>query len=60
MFDYGKEENQVIYGQSSPPDYPLEQINSTKIALIYSMNDWLADLNDIVILKSKLKGKINE
>ncbi|XP_054153917.1 lipase member J-like [Oppia nitens] len=54
-FDFGKDENEIIYGQKTPPDYDLSSINSTKIALIYSLNDWLADINDVNVLKQQLK-----
>ena len=55
-FDYGKDENQKIYGQDTPPLYPLESIKSQKIALMYSLNDWLADPYDVQRLKQQLKG----
>ena len=55
-YDYGKDENIKRYGQESPPDYIMENINSTNIALIYSHNDVLNDLEDIKLLKKHLKG----
>ncbi|CAG2161896.1 unnamed protein product [Oppiella nova] len=54
-FDYGEYENKIIYGQKTPPNYNLSSITSTKIALIYSLNDWLADLANVVQLKQELK-----
>ncbi|CAG2104946.1 unnamed protein product [Medioppia subpectinata] len=54
-FDFGRTDNQIIYGQKTPPEYRLEAITSTKIALIYSANDWLADIDDVIQLKQQLK-----
>jgi hypothetical protein len=46
----------MIYGQKTPPEYNLDAIKSDKIALIYSNNDWLADVNDVDLLRKQLKG----
>ncbi len=46
----------MIYGQKTPPEYNLGAIKSDKIALIYSNNDWLADVNDVNLLRKQLKG----
>lgn len=40
-FDYGEKENLKRYGQSHPPEYDLSVISS-KVALFYAQNDWLA------------------
>jgi len=55
-FDYGEHKNIEIYGQKTPPEYRLDAIKSDKIALIYSLNDWLADTTDVGSLKQQLKG----
>ena len=39
-FDYG-DQNSEIYGQDTPPEYDLTQVN-VPIGLYWSENDWLA------------------
>lgn len=58
-FDHGAAENMVRYGPefaTHPPEYPLANINSTNIALIYTSNDWLNAIKDVELLKKTLKG----
>ena len=57
-FDYGIKENNIKYGGPKPPKYPLTQINSSQIALIYSKSDTLGDYKDVTHLIETLKGKL--
>ncbi|XP_053202994.1 gastric triacylglycerol lipase-like [Panonychus citri] len=54
-FDLGLKNNLRKYGSPHPPEYPLDKINSTHIAFLYSSNDLLADPQDVSLLKSLLK-----
>ena len=56
MFDFGRVENIRRYGNETPPEYHLEKITSKYIALMSGLNDWLSDPNDVIALKSKLRG----
>ncbi|RWS07312.1 hypothetical protein B4U79_09367, partial [Dinothrombium tinctorium] len=56
-FDYGKVGNLERYGKKTPPIYPLENIDSTNIALLYGRNDWISDSFDVNYLRKSLKGK---
>lgn len=57
-FNYeSKEDNYKCYGQEQPPEIDLTKIRSPHLNLIYSENDWLADLDDVQFLRSSLKGK---
>lgn len=56
-YDYGKMQNQRKYKRLSPPEYPLEKITSTDIALIHSANDWLSSLGDNALLRERLQVK---
>lgn len=51
-YDY-KDDNVKIYGQSTPPEFELENVKM-KFVLLASENDWLADLKDVQKLHSKL------
>lgn len=55
MFDYGTNENQIRYGQLTPPEYPVENI-TTPITLIYADNDWLAGPDDVHLLNRRLRN----
>nr|AIY34738.1 lipase 9 [Lygus lineolaris] len=46
MYDYGWFANRGVYGQSSPPEYDLSKI-TVPINLHYSLNDWLAGVEDV-------------
>lgn len=52
-FDYGTVKNIKIYNQKEPPKYDLKKINIPTI-IFYSLNDWLADPEDIDILYEEL------
>ncbi|KAI2809606.1 Alpha/beta-hydrolase lipase region [Blomia tropicalis] len=54
MIDFGPKINQEIYGNDQPPDYPLDEIQSSDIAIYQSMNDPLADLIDVDLLVHNL------
>lgn len=55
-FDYGKEENMKIYGQSQPPKYDLSKI-TIHVSLIWGQNDDLVVPEDLVALVRKLQNK---
>lgn len=58
-YDYGVEENLSRYGTDIPPIYNLSKIDSENIMLISGINDWLADPDDVDILRSQLSGQFN-
>lgn len=58
FYDYGSKLNKQKYGSKHPPRYPLENITNKFIALISSKNDWLADPEDVDILRQKLRVKL--
>nr|XP_044250106.1 lipase 3-like [Drosophila takahashii] len=59
LYDFGKEGNQITYGQSWPPDYPLEKVDPmTPIHLFYSDGDHTVSSEDIPILASKLPRSV--
>ncbi|CAN8023190.1 unnamed protein product [Ixodes persulcatus] len=55
MYDYGKERNMDLYGQDTPPEYPLEEIG-TSIALFSGQGDRFADPKDVQTLRSRLQS----
>ncbi|EEC16218.1 gastric triacylglycerol lipase, putative, partial [Ixodes scapularis] len=55
MYDYGKERNRDMYGQDTPPEYPLEEIG-TSIALFSGQGDRFADPKDVQSLRSRLQS----
>lgn len=57
QFDYGRNENELRYGQATPPQYPVENI-TTPVALIYADNDWLAGPDDVQLLNRRLKNSL--
>lgn len=58
LYDYGSKINKRKYGSKDPPVYPIENITNKYIALISSLNDWLADPKDVQMLRKKLKVKL--
>ncbi|XP_055716027.1 lipase 3-like [Phlebotomus papatasi] len=56
-FDYGRSENEALYGQPTPPLYNVTNI-SAPVALIYATNDWLAGPQDVELLYRKLPNPI--
>ncbi|XP_045462241.1 lipase 3-like [Harmonia axyridis] len=54
-WDYGIEENRVIYGQDTPPDYNISSI-TVPTAMYYSLGDNLANYKDIEIMCDTLQN----
>ena len=54
-YDYGITGNIGRYGQSEPPQYPLDKITNPNIALIHSANDYLSSLGDNAVLRESLQ-----
>jgi lysosomal acid lipase/cholesteryl ester hydrolase len=52
-FDYGKDENNAIYGSDTPPDYDLKMVTAP-VAVYWAENDWLAHPTDVLRLFSEL------
>nr|AIN34700.1 fatty alcohol acetyltransferase [Agrotis segetum] len=52
-FDYGKEQNLVVYGSEQPPLYNLSA-TTVPVLCIYGNNDGLVDTKDVEWLMSKL------
>lgn len=52
-YDFGEEKNFKLYGQITPTEYNLRNIN-TPITLFYGGNDWLSDPSDVDLLKTQL------
>uniref|UniRef100_A0A146LJT0 Gastric triacylglycerol lipase n=1 Tax=Lygus hesperus TaxID=30085 RepID=A0A146LJT0_LYGHE len=60
MYDYGSTGNREHYGQDTAPEYDLTKI-TVATNLHYSLNDWLADVEDVKKLHSRLtKSKLIE
>lgn len=57
QYDYGKSKNLYLYGQPTPPDYPVEKITS-EVHLWYSDNDTMAAVEDVERLAEKLPNKV--
>ncbi|XP_061401980.1 lipase 3-like [Musca vetustissima] len=55
QMDYGEKKNQKIYGQSSPPDYDLENIRAPTY-LYSSENDNFCTAKDVDTLVAKIKN----
>ncbi len=55
-YDYGKDKNFEHYGQETPPEFSIEAIQ-VPIAAYWSLNDWLAQPNDVLRFLSKLQNK---
>lgn len=56
QYDYGVAKNLRLYGQPTPPDYPLEKITS-EVHLWYSDNDDMAAIVDVERLAELLPNK---
>lgn len=54
-YDYGYAQNMEVYSSRSPPEYRVEDITAP-ISLYYGKNDWLAAVQDVEKLKSKLQN----
>lgn len=56
-YDYGLLQNYKIYGQKTPPDYKIENLN-IPVALHYGNNDILTPPIDVLRLKDHLPNII--
>ncbi|TRY73442.1 hypothetical protein TCAL_06993 [Tigriopus californicus] len=52
-YDFGKEDNQEIYGSDHPPPYSLADV-TVPVSLYWGQNDWLAQPADILTLLTRL------
>uniref|UniRef100_A0A1I8MEF3 Lipase n=1 Tax=Musca domestica TaxID=7370 RepID=A0A1I8MEF3_MUSDO len=57
LYDHGPKRNMEMYGQITPPDYPLELISS-QVHLWYSDNDDMAAVVDVERLAEKLPNRV--
>uniref|UniRef100_A0A1I8M8H8 Lipase n=1 Tax=Musca domestica TaxID=7370 RepID=A0A1I8M8H8_MUSDO len=57
LYDHGPKKNMELYGQATPPEYPVEWITS-EVHLWYSDNDDWAHLDDVARLAVKLPNRI--
>ncbi|XP_005180854.1 lipase 3-like [Musca domestica] len=58
QYDYGWIRNHWRYGSINPPDYKLDNVH-TKVALHYSLNDWLATPKDVETLRQGLPNVVS-
>lgn len=59
QYDYGLVKNMRIYGQSSPPDYKLENIRPlSPVDIFYSDDDMATNATDIRLLGKKLPSVV--
>ncbi|KAF5269780.1 hypothetical protein FQA39_LY08561 [Lamprigera yunnana] len=57
QYDYGKAENMIHYGNSTPPVYSTQNI-TVPIYFMYGQNDWLADEIDVLRLAGEVKNNL--
>lgn len=57
-YDFGESRNLQVYGLKIPPEYPAEKITAP-VAMFYSNGDWLTNVTDAAILKSKIKNVVD-
>ena len=57
-FDYGKDGNNELYGQDTPPELSIEAI-TIPVASYWSQNDWLAQPQDVLRFLSKVPHDMN-
>lgn len=57
QYDHGIIENRRRYGSITPPAYNLGNI-AAKVALHYSLNDWLTHYNDVYELNEGLPNSL--
>ncbi|EDW37268.1 GL25626 [Drosophila persimilis] len=53
QYDHGREQNEIIYQQSTPPAYNVKNINSC-VHMYYSDNDYMSAVEDVEYLASLL------
>lgn len=58
-FDHGFMKNKIVYKQFTPPDYKLENAR-VPTALYYSQNDWMASIEDVLILRDRLPNLVKD
>ncbi|EDW12727.1 lipase 1 [Drosophila mojavensis] len=58
-YDHGEKENQRIYGQAQPPEYPLEKVTAP-VALYYTQNDYLTAVKDVKRLIERLPKVVED
>uniref|UniRef100_A0A6P7GTJ9 Lipase n=1 Tax=Diabrotica virgifera virgifera TaxID=50390 RepID=A0A6P7GTJ9_DIAVI len=54
-FDYGAKQNMIIYGNATPPSYPIKNIQ-VPIYLVYAPNDMMTSPIDVLRLSKKLRN----
>lgn len=54
-FDYGSEQNFIMYNQSTPPEYNLKHC-TTRVAIIYTKNDLVSPARDVHRLPYELSN----
>ncbi|XP_072380390.1 lipase 3-like [Diabrotica undecimpunctata] len=54
-FDYGAKQNMIIYGNATPPSYPIKRIQ-VPIYLVYAPNDMMTSSIDVLRLSKKLRN----
>ena len=59
MYDYGAHDNLIFYNQSTAPIYDIRKIQ-VPVALYTGGSDWLADLNDVNILRQSLPNIVDD
>jgi pimeloyl-ACP methyl ester carboxylesterase len=57
LYNYGKEENLIRYGQETPPDYDWSKITAP-VALYWGQNDWLAAPADAYRIAERLPNLV--
>jgi hypothetical protein len=60
MYDYGSEkENNLHYNQTKPPVYDVSKVK-LPVGLYCGGADWLADLDDVNLLREKLPNIVED
>jgi len=59
MYDYGSTKNRQHYGQPTPPQYDLSQIE-VPTYIFYSDDDWLAPKSDVEGFIPKLRNVVKK
>ncbi|XP_070140610.1 lipase 3 isoform X2 [Drosophila kikkawai] len=53
QYDYGREQNEIIYQQATPPSYNVQNIKSC-VDMYYSDNDYMSAVEDVEFLATLL------
>lgn len=59
-YNYGREQNEKIYGQPTAPKYDLSKITCDSISMFHGRNDWFTAEEDIQYIRDELKVPIVE